>query len=100
MSQSVNWGGYEFQVLQYNGTWNDVPGIYIFAGPKSGWWSAIYVGQTGSFSDRFSSHERWLDAVKMGCTVVHARVEWHLTERFRIEEYLIRLFQPPLNNQL
>ena len=55
----VNWLTYEFDVYPPNTTWNDVPGIYIFAGLNAaGRWRAYYIGQAKSFKDRLSNHDQ------------------------------------------
>jgi len=99
MAKTVTWAGYDFDVCEPTGTWNDVPGVYIFAGVKSGYWEAIYIGQTASFKDRMPNHERWPAAKREGATHIHARVVQRLRERERIEQELISKFDPSLNVQ-
>ena len=99
----ISWGGYVFKVYNASQTeWNDLPGVYIFAElSKDGrWWYAKYVGQTISFKDRLANHEQWQDAVRAGATHVHARVEFEKNQRSFIEQELIQMFNPPLNNAL
>ena len=97
----VNWLTYEFDVYPPNTTWNDVPGIYIFAGLNAaGRWRAYYIGQAKSFKDRLSNHDQWDAAVRLGATHIHARVVQQQADRDRIEAELIGAYQPTLNVQL
>ena len=51
-------GGHEFSILDPNEiTWNDVCGIYIFAGMNGdgSTWTAEYIGHTNSFKNRFGN---------------------------------------------
>jgi len=104
-SQIVSWGGYDFNSYDPKQTnWNDVPGIYIFAGMSTDgrWWRAKYVGQTSSFIARLgaglNSHERWPEAIREGATHVHARVVQNELERRSLELMLIETYNPPLNS--
>ncbi len=101
-AQEVVWGGgHSFLVYDLEGTtWNDVPGVYIFAGLDStrGWWQAKYIGRTNSFKDRIPNHERWDEAQQMGATHVHARVVQGAAQQIDLEDALIRAYRPPLND--
>jgi len=97
----VVWSGYEFGVYDPDTNWADVAGLYIFAGVNArNQWVPFYIGQTTSFQDRIPNHENWSEAVRLGATHVHARVESQAATRDRIEAMLIRTFQPALNVQL
>ena len=52
MTDKVLWGGQEFTVYEPDTNWKDVPGVYIFAGPRDTvadrFWYPLYVGQTES----------------------------------------------------
>ena len=101
MSNTVSWLGHEFTVLEYSANWNDVAGIYIFAGQNPrGEWYPLYIGQTYSFASRIPSHPEWSAAKRLGATRVHAWVEEEEVNRGALEEELIRQFQPRLNVQL
>ena len=101
MNNTVNWGGYEFDVCSQTANWNDVGGVYIFAGlNQNGRWRAYYIGQAESLKDRIPGHERWNEAVRLGATHVHARVVSQAAMRDAIEASLIASYQPPLNVQL
>ena len=98
---TCNWSGYQFTVYTMDGTtWNDVGGVYIFAGlTQGGRWNAYYIGICESFSDRCPNHERWAEAVRLGATHVHALVVPLEADRQSIERELIRAWAPPLNIQ-
>ena len=96
----VVWGGYEFTIHDLERTtWNDVAGVYIFAGLDSTgrWWQPKYIGQTVSFADRLPGHERWDEARDRGATHVHAAVVRDGSQRIAAETALIRAYNPPLN---
>jgi|SRR5579862_4266749 len=101
MSQ-VKWSGYDFWIYNPESTtWNDVAGIYIFAGTNNrNQWVALYIGQAKSFKDRLANHENWLAAARLGATHVHGLVVPLAANRDMIEAELIDLYQPVLNVQL
>ena len=105
MNNTVNWHGYEFEVYPHETDWNEVAGLYIFAGLASGFqrnhlWHAFYVGQCQSFGKRLPNHENWLGAALLGATHVHVLVELEENKRASIEKALIEALQPALNVQL
>ena len=81
--------------------WNDVPGVYIFAGPagQPNRWTAFYIGQCASFKDRLPNHERWDEAERLGATHIHARRVQSQASRDELEASLIDGCDPPLNRQ-
>jgi hypothetical protein len=97
----VFWDNHPFGIYQFGDLWNDVGGIYIFAGPNylTGRWGPWYVGQTDSFRNRIPQHEKWIPAVLRGATHVHAMVAPLADMRLAVEQRLIATFQPPLNVQ-
>ncbi len=99
---AVKWGQYSFTSHDPAANWNDVAGIYIFSKPSTqpGKWLALYIGQASSFKDRLTNHERWAEALQLGATHVHAMVETLQANRDKIEESLIKDFQPQLNEKL
>lgn len=97
-TQPVNWGGYDFEVCPQSGLWRSAAGLYIFTGISNGYWRALYIGQTDDFSTRIPDHERWGEAVRLGATHVHARIEANALQRLAIERQLIRTYQPTLND--
>lgn len=101
MGDPVKWLSYELGVYAPSTTWNDVAGVYIFCGVSAqNKWVPLYIGQAESFRDRFSSHDQWAPAVRLGATHVHAVVVAHAATRDLIERELVRAFQPSLNTQL
>lgn len=98
---TANWDSFEFMIFTPEANWNNVSGVYIFAGITPGnRWKAYYIGQASSFSDRLPNHERWDEARRAGATHVHALVVPLQANRDSIEAHLISAFQPPLNQQL
>ena len=101
MSETVQWSGHTFTVYQKEGEWNNVAGIYIFAGTnQQSQWIPLYIGQCDSFANRIPSHEQWDKARSLGATHVHALVVGQQPDRDSIEKHLIQTFQPRLNTQL
>ncbi len=99
-NNTVRWSNYEFTVYGPNTTWNDVAGLYIFAGLNANnQWVALYIGQTVSFQDRPGNHDRWDEAARLGATHVHAMVVPLQANRDAIEELLIGNHAPRLNTQ-
>lgn len=99
MNGTAIWSNYEFNVYHHGGEWNNVGGIYIFAGLNQQYWTPYYIGQCGSFLDRIPSHEQWDMAQFLGASHVHAMVVPLEVDRLVIERELIRFFQPALNVQ-
>jgi excinuclease UvrABC nuclease subunit len=101
MSATATWLTYEFGVYTPSTAWNDVAGVYIFAGVNAqNRWVALYVGQAESLRDRFSSHEQWGPAIRLGATHIHACVITDAGTRDAVERELIQACQPRLNTQL
>ena len=97
MSTAI-WSSQEFKVVAHGANWNDVAGIYIFAGTNTqNQWYPLYIGQASSFANRLPSHERWAEAVRAGATHVHAKVVKLASERDALEQALIRAYRPRLN---
>ena len=46
--QGASGATYEYEILSFNGNWNDVPGNYIFAKQVSNGWQPIHIGETDS----------------------------------------------------
>ena len=95
---TCDWNGYDFQILDARGNWNEVGGLYIFAYTQSpDLWNALYIGQTGSFRTRLPNHPYWPEAVRLGATLIHAKVVPDEAQRIVIERQLIETYQPPMN---
>lgn len=98
---TATWLSYEFFVYVPETTWNNVSGIYIFAGLNfENQWIPYYIGQCDSFQSRIPSHEKWDRARSLGATHIHARNVPLQEDRDRIEEELILAYRPTLNDQL
>jgi excinuclease UvrABC nuclease subunit len=98
MADMVRWITHDCEVNQHGANWNDVPGIYIFAGVNSAQkWYPLYVGQAKSLAERLPNHEKWPAALLLGATHVHAMVVQDESARCSIEQELIHTFQPRLN---
>lgn len=99
--ETIDWGGYTFNVYSPQTDWNDVPGVYIFTGVnEQNQWVAYYVGESESFKTRpVKGHERWDEAVALGATHVHARGINDESTRLSVEAELIAAYRPPLNTQ-
>jgi len=101
MADKVNWLSYEFTIYCHEIQWNNVAGIYIFAGlNQQNQWTPYYIGQCDSFQNRIPSHELWGRAQSLGATHVHARTVAQAADRDQIEAALIQAYQPRLNIQL
>jgi hypothetical protein len=101
MGDNVKWLNHEFIIYPPGTQWNNVAGIYIFAGlnPQNQW-APYYIGQCDSFQNRIPSHALWGRAQSLGATHVHAKVVPQALDRDLIEKELVQAFQPPLNTQL
>ena len=102
---TVSWQGHEFSVYQNGTDWNEVAGLYIFAGRVKGAqgttvWRPFYIGQTQNFSTRLPTHEDWPEAQRLGATHVHAMTMKNSESRTEVERDLVQSYQPRLNVQL
>ena len=93
----INFGVYP---IVNQATWNDVSGLYMFCQKQTdGRMKIFYIGQAKSFKDRFSNHERWAEAHKLGADHVLACVVQDQSLRDKQEKELIETFNPTLNVQ-
>jgi hypothetical protein len=100
MSDIVRWLSHDFTVHLRGEQWNNVAGIYIFAGlNQAGHWVPCYIGQCDSFQNRIPSHEQWDTARSLGATHVHARTVPLAADRDNMERALIQTYHPTLNSQ-
>lgn len=90
----------DFTIYGTNTSWNDKAGLYIFAYKSNQSWYAVYVGQTDSFQNRLTNHDRWDEGAQLGATHIHARTVGTQADRDRLEAALIGHLQPTLNEQL
>ena len=101
--ETTFWLNHRFEIHSFFDRWYDVGGVYIFAGPnyQTGRWEPLYVGQTNSFRSRLiPGYEKWIQAMLMGATRVHATIVPLYYARLGLEALLIRELRPPLNIQL
>jgi excinuclease UvrABC nuclease subunit len=99
MNDKVNWLNHEFTVFNPDAAWNEVGGVYIFCGSVKNQWQPFYIGKTDNFRTRFSSHEVWDKAAKLGATHIHAMTIPTDAARDKVEQELIKTWKPPLNIQ-
>lgn len=95
--ETVTWLEWDFGVYEHDADWPATPGLYVFALRESERWIALYVGQTESFCSRLPTHPRWLEAVRLGATHVHAREESRAHIRSEMESRLVQALQPRMN---
>jgi hypothetical protein len=94
---------YPFRVVDPQGAWNPVAGLYAFCLPRTALRNSlvpVYIGETSSFAARMPGHDDWKAAQRLGATVMLARV-FNGTERRRkdAEADLILAYRPVLNMQ-
>ena len=101
------WIGETGRKYKFNVTLTDkgVPaggGIYVFARRRFVFFlEPLYIGTATSFRSRVLGHERWSEAWwNRGATERHFLKVPNARDRARIEEDLIRRYQPAMNNVL
>ena len=98
--KSMNWWSYQgFEAFPYEGTvWREgIGGVYVFAALEGSCWDPVYVGRTEDFSGRLGNHDRWLEAESLGAIHVFVKEMNDESVRRKLEEQLIKEFNPPLN---
>ena len=93
---------YRFKItLTPKGLPND-GGIYVFVQRRFVFFLfPLYIGKAANFKSRLIGHERWWEAWwKRGATERHVLVLKKESDRARVEEDLIRRYQPRMNNIL
>ncbi len=77
-------------------------GIYVFVRRRFVFFlKPVYIGKATNFRSRLNGHERWWEAWwKRGATERHLMTVTKESDRARIEEDLIRRYQPKMNNML
>ena len=77
-------------------------GIYIFVQRRFVFFLfPLYIGKATNFKNRLIGHERWWEAWwKRGATERHVLVIKKPADRARVEEDLIRNYQPKMNDIL
>ncbi len=94
--------GYRFKVTLTRKGIPEGSGIYIFVRRRFGFFlQPLYIGKATSFRSRLYGHERWWEAWwKRGATERHVLLVRTATDRARIEEDLIRRYNPRMNDIL
>ena len=104
MADKCKWTGasgeeYMYEIYLIEGTWNDVPGNYIFAKEsKPHNWEAIYIGETESFKDRIPNHNELPCIQRNKGTHVHAHVNRDSQARLAEEKDLLAKHITPCNS--
>ena len=100
---TINWPGesgksYKYWIYPVGHSLKAAGGNYIFAKEtKPGYWTPIYIGQTGDLSERFDNHHK-KDCIKReGATHIHAHLESSESVRLDEETDLVRKWSPPCN---
>ncbi|MEQ3649658.1 GIY-YIG nuclease family protein [Hyphomonas sp.] len=77
-------------------------GIYVFVQRRFVFFLfPLYIGKAANFKSRLIGHERWWEAWwKRGATERHVLVIKKPADRARVEEDLIRRYQPRMNDIL
>ncbi len=93
---------YRFKVTLTRKGVPDGSGIYIFVRRRFVFFLfPLYIGKATSLRSRLFGHERWWEAWwKRGATERHVLVVRDSSDRARIEEDLIRKYQPRMNDIL
>lgn len=100
------WGesgtAYRFKITLTRKGIPDGGGVYIFVRRRFAFFLfPLYIGKASSFRSRLIGHERWWEAWwKRGATERHVLVIKSPDDRARIEEDLIRNYQPRMNDIL
>ena len=105
MAETCDWTGRSGKVYTYNiypfGTnFEAAPGNYIFAKHlTSTSYSAIYIGETQDFSERFDNHHKIYCITQNGATHIHVHVNT-AGEAARLDEEkdLKLAYMPPCND--
>jgi hypothetical protein len=102
---TIMWTGksgvdYKYWIYPIGTEFKEKAGNYIYARrPKPGFWSPVYIGQTGNLDSRLASHEKEECAIEHGATHVHVHLSGDGEDgRCREEKDLILRWQPPCND--
>ncbi len=93
---------YRFKITLTRKAIPEAGGIYIFVRRRFGFFLfPLYIGKATDLRSRLFGHERWWEAWwKRGATERHVLQVRTGTDRARIEEDLIRRYQPRMNDML
>lgn len=98
--QTTTYREYAFAVYEVEEVPDALPasaGIYVLAALEKDEWVILYVGRSIDVRSRIANHDRWREAQAEGMTHVLVREVLNKWDRDRLEEELIREFQPTLN---
>ena len=89
---------YQFDVYDLTTPFPETGGNYIFTALRRGVWYPLYIGETGSLSQRIGSgHERWQCARRRGMSHVHIRPNSNPSSRRTSESDLLGQYETPCN---
>ena len=93
---------YRFKITLTKKGLPDEGGIYVFVQRRFVFFLfPLYIGKATNFRNRLIGHERWWEAWwKRGATERHVMVVKKPGDRARVEEDLIRNYQPRMNDIL
>ena len=98
---TATWLDSIFTVSLPQTNWDAGASLYIFA--QRGGINEVVDGPVcwpdGITGCKASTHERWLEATRLGATHIHVRVEPLAMLRAAMEQQLIQTYQPRLNVQ-
>jgi hypothetical protein len=93
---------YTFQIFPWNTTFNPVAAVYVVTKrlpAENGDFrhDVLYVGETGSLSERFASHHKADAMERRQANCINVLQERNAEVRLRIEADLIASHNPPCN---
>lgn len=92
---------YRFKITRSLEDLPDAGGIYVMVRRTLFFWlKPMYIGKASNLLGRHTDHERWPEARRKGASERHYMCVRSETERQRIEEDLIRNYQPKMNGML
>ena len=103
MANTAQWVGasgqtYTYYVHSWPTEFTDKRGgNYIFCKIVNQKWKAIYIGETGNFSERFDNHHAMPCIERQGATHIHAHLNTNESARLAEEDDLIQNHNPPCN---
>lgn len=91
---------YSFSVYPWGTEFQPVGGVYLVLRAAEGRTDVVYVGQTGDLSDRFDNHHKLYCFERNGKTHIAVMAEGVEARRLRIEQDLIRNYNPSCNDTI
>ena len=104
MADTVDWIGasgkrYTYHVHILSQTFTDTRGgnyIFCFLNQNNRW-QAVYIGETGDFSERFDNHHKMPCIRSHRATHIHAHLSGAKASRLAEEKDLVANYNPPCN---